>query len=174
MSIETLELDVRPILAGGSDPFAEIMAAVAALAPGQDLRIVAPFRPAPLIQVLGSKGFTHTEQALAGGDWAMTFSRNDEPQARSDAAGADASPWPAPVREFDNRDLDPPEPMVRILAAVEELADGEVLSALLRREPSFLLPELAKRGHGWRGAMDEDGKTYRLLVRIGGARETRA
>jgi len=31
----------------------------------------------------------------------------------------------------------------------------------------FLLPELVKRGHRWRGGFDADGTTYRLAVRIG-------
>ncbi len=57
--------------------------------------------------------------------------------------------------------------MVRILAATETLAAGEVLSALLCREPVFLFPELAKRGHQWRGAFEPDGTTYKVLVRIG-------
>jgi uncharacterized protein (DUF2249 family) len=174
VSPNALELDVRPILAGGSDPFAEIMAAVGSLAPGQDLRIVAPFRPGPLIQVLGSKGFTHAEEELGGGAWAVTFSRAAGRDAGTAPAGADARPWPDPVRHLDNRDLDPPEPMVRVLAAIEEMAAGEVLSALLPREPSFLLPELAKRGHAWRGAMEEGGKTYRLMVRIGAGKEMRS
>jgi TusA-related sulfurtransferase len=79
----------------------------------------------------------------------------------------DDSEWPAPVRHITNRDLDPPEPMVRILAAVEEMAPGEVLSALLCREPIFLLPELAKRGHRWRGGFEPDGTTYEVLAKIG-------
>jgi hypothetical protein len=44
---------------------------------------------------------------------------------------------------------------------------GEVLSALLCREPLFLFPELAKRGHSWRGGFEPDGKTYKVFVRIG-------
>lgn len=166
MTVEALELDVRPILAGGSDPFAEIMAAVASLAPGQDLRIVAPFRPAPLIQVLGSKGFTHEERAMGGGDWSVTFRRRDVQAEPAAQPAPTASDWPEPARHLDNRDLDPPEPMVRILAALETMAPGEVLSAVLAREPLFLLPELAKRGHAWRGGFEADG-VYRLLVRIG-------
>jgi TusA-related sulfurtransferase len=71
------------------------------------------------------------------------------------------------VQHLDNRDLDPPEPMVRILETIETMAPGEVLSALLCREPIFLFPELAKRGHGWRGAFEADGKTYKVLVRVG-------
>ena len=170
MTDEIVDLDVRPLLAAGNDPFVEIMTAVAELKPGQDLRIVAPFRPAPLLQVLASKGFSFKERALAGSDWEVIFSRQSPPAALAGVTASSktgAGAWPDPVRHLDNRDLDPPEPMVRILAAAEDMAEGDVLSALLLREPTFLLPELAKRGHGWRGDFDADGKTYRLLVRIG-------
>ena len=39
------------------------------------------------------------------------------------------------------------------------------------REPMFLLPELAKRGHAWRGGFEPDGKTYKILIRVGAAKE---
>ena len=83
------------------------------------------------------------------------------------AAADNNEEWPSPVRHLDNRDLDPPEPMVRILAAVEAMQPGEVLTALLCREPVFLFPQLAKRGHAWRGGFEPDGATYKVLVRIG-------
>jgi uncharacterized protein (DUF2249 family) len=170
MTSSLVELDVRPILRAGGEPFEAIMGAVSKLAPGQGLRLLATFKPAPLFSVLGAKGFAHEAQELAEGDWEVIFrpkERGSEPP--SAAASADTSDWPAPVQHMDNRDLDPPEPMVRILAATEALKEGEVLSALLCREPIFLLPELAKRGHAWRGAFEGDGKTYRILVRIGSA-----
>jgi TusA-related sulfurtransferase len=72
-----------------------------------------------------------------------------------------------PSQHLDNRDLDPPEPMVRILAAIESMKQGEVLSALLCREPTFLLPELAKRGHRWRGGFEPDGTTYKIYIKVG-------
>jgi TusA-related sulfurtransferase len=78
------------------------------------------------------------------------------------------------VRHLDNRELDPPEPMVRILAATESMTPGEVLSALLCREPIFLFPELAKRGHSWHGGFEADGTTYKVLVRVGVPQETAA
>jgi hypothetical protein len=64
--------------------------------------------------------------------------------------------------------------MVRILAATEAMQTGDLLCALLCREPVFLLPELAKRGHAWRGGFEPDGKTYRILVRIGVADQAAA
>ncbi|MEO8742075.1 MAG: DUF2249 domain-containing protein, partial [Lysobacteraceae bacterium] len=64
--------------------------------------------------------------------------------------------------------LDPPEPMVRILAGLETMQPGQVMSALLCREPMFLLPELDQRGHRWQGAFDDDGRTYKILIQVGG------
>ncbi len=169
MAYAFVELDVRPILKAGGEPFEQIIAAVAALRPGQGLRLRATFKPTPLFHVLGSKGFAHTDKEIGNGDWEIEFtpaqgkhSRDaTKPHAESDGV------WPDPVMELDNRDLDPPEPMVRILTATETMGTGEVLAALLCREPVFLLPELAKRGHQWRGGFEPDGATYKILVRIG-------
>jgi uncharacterized protein (DUF2249 family) len=170
-----LELDVRPVLKAGGEPFAAIMETIGKLAPGQGLRLLATFKPTPLFAVLGSKGYAHEEKELGGGDWQVLFRPTGEaPTGASPlpaAAPADASAWPAPVREMDNRDLDPPEPMVKILAATEAMQQGEVLAALLGREPIFLFPELAKRGHAWRGGFEPDGATYRVLVRVGAGKE---
>jgi TusA-related sulfurtransferase len=176
MTTTFVDVDVRPTLRAGGEPFGEIMAAVNTLPPGQGLRLLATFKPVPLFSVLGSKGYTHEEREIGGGDWEVLFappgSASNAPDAPAPAASvADTGEWPEPAREMDNRDLDPPEPMVRILAATEQMQQGEVLSALLCREPMFLLPELAKRGHGWRGGFEEDGTTYRIRIRIGGATE---
>src|SRR6185312_1664513 len=54
-----VELDVREDLRCGREPFSRIMAAVAALAEGEILRLRAPFRPVPLFSVLAKRGFAH-------------------------------------------------------------------------------------------------------------------
>lgn len=172
MTTEFVDLDVRPTLRAGGEPFGEILGAVKALRPGQGLRLFATFEPVPLFHVLGSKGFSHEAREIAGGDWEVLFTPGPDAAADAGLPTAAATPsstgeWPPPVQEMDNRDLDPPEPMVRILAATETMANGEVLAALLCREPIFLFPELAKRGHGWRGAFEPDGTTYKVLIRIG-------
>jgi uncharacterized protein (DUF2249 family) len=51
-----VDLDVRPVLRNGGEPFEEIMKTVNNLQPGQGLRLFATFKPTPLLQVLGSKG----------------------------------------------------------------------------------------------------------------------
>lgn len=168
MALPPYELDVRPILKNGGEPFQAIIQAVQALQPGQPLRLLATFRPVPLFQVMAGRGFDHIDREIDGGDWEVLF------MPKSAASEADVSDdadepaaWPEPERYLDLADLDPPEPMVRVLAATEKMEPGEVLFALLSREPVFLFPELKKRGHQWAGNLSEDGAAYRLLVRIG-------
>lgn len=67
--------DVRHHLARGEEPFPLIRARVDALAPGQRVTIVAPFLPAPLIELLKSEGFLATLERRADGAWAVTFTR---------------------------------------------------------------------------------------------------
>lgn len=166
------ELDVRPMLRAGKEPFQAIMDAVSALAPGQSLRLIAPFRPVPLFSVMANRGFAASDRPLDGGDWEVTFAPA-EPIANADenlalGSSPSATSWGIPIEELDLVDLEPPEPMVRILEALEDLKPGDVLFALLAREPVFLFPELAKRQHEWAGNFDASGTTYRLLVRHGG------
>lgn len=159
-----IDVDVRPILRSGGEPFSVIMAALDQLAPGQGLRLYATFRPVPLFAVMADKGFAHSERELDGGEWEVLFEPVTAPAASPPQAHS-FDEWPEPKTKLDNRDLDPPEPMVRILAAAEKLAPGETLSALLRREPVFLFPQLEKRGFRWLGGFTPDGTTYELTVR---------
>jgi uncharacterized protein (DUF2249 family) len=164
-----IDVDVRPILQAGGEPFGAIMQALDGLAPNQGLRLLAPFKPVPLFGVMQSRGFVGEARELDGNDWEVLFRPATDVAAEPAGvpAVADDGAWPAPVVQLDNRDLDPPEPMVRILAELERLQAGEVLSALLRRKPVFLFPELTSRGYQWQGAFDADRSTYQLLVRRG-------
>jgi len=67
---------------------------------------------------------------------------------------------PSVVR-LDNRGLSPPEPMMRILEALEQLAPDGVLVAKMDREPIFLFAELHDRGY--RYTCDPDGSEGYLL-----------
>ncbi|WP_112310156.1 DUF2249 domain-containing protein [Pseudogemmobacter bohemicus] len=164
------ELDVRPILAQGEEPFGAIMAAIDALQPGQALRMLAPFRPAPLFNVMANRGFDCADRRREDGVWEVTFTPQgsgpaDAGMAPGSAPGAGF--WPDPALVLELIGLEPPEPMVRILEEVTMLEPGQVLFALLDREPMFLFPELAQRGHEWAGNYAADGQSYRLMVRAG-------
>lgn len=166
MTMEPFLLDLRPTLRQGGEPFAEIMRAVAHLAPGQDLRLLTPFEPVPLYAVLGNKGLVHTAKRIADDDWDILFTHrpgeNEKPPA--DLRPDSGEGWPAPSLTLDHRELEAPEPMIRTLAALEAARQGEVLTVLLCRKPAFLLPEIVRRGHKWRGEFEADGESYRLSV----------
>ncbi len=68
-------LDVRPYLARGEEPLALIRARVDALKAGEGVTIIAPFLPAPLIELLKSEGFQSTLEHRADGAWAVNFWR---------------------------------------------------------------------------------------------------
>jgi len=69
-------------------------------------------------------------------------------------------------RTIDNRGLQPPEPMVRILSELGALDEGQELVALMDREPLLLYPELERRGFAWSFEQADDG--YRLTIRMAG------
>ena len=68
-------LDVRPLLAQGTEPFATIRSRVDALKAGEGLTVIAPFLPSPLIEKLHSEGFRSTAQHQPDGGWAVKFWR---------------------------------------------------------------------------------------------------
>ena len=73
MTTEFIDVDVRPILRAGGEPFSVIMQAVEGLEPGQGMRLFATFKPIPLFGVLGSRGFSHEAIELDGGEWEVLF-----------------------------------------------------------------------------------------------------
>lgn len=164
---ETIDLDMRPTLRAGQEPFAAIMAATDALQPGQSLRLYATFRPVPLYTVMSNRGFSYQELALPQGEWEVIFTPLSAPSEMDLSVGSSpsANTWPDPVVSLDLADLPPPEPMIRILDAVEAMAPGDVLFAVLSREPLFLFPELAMRHHEWVGNFDATGTFYRIMIR---------
>ena len=87
MTSSYLELDVRPILRDGGEPFSAIMEAVGALAPGQSLRLLATFKPLPLFQVLGARGFEAAAREIGGGDWEVIFTPAGAAAPEPPAAG---------------------------------------------------------------------------------------
>ena len=87
MATTFVEVDVRPILRAGGEPFEKIMEAASALQPGQGLKLFATFKPTALLHVLGSKGFTHEAKELDGGEWEVLFSPSGEPATNAASVG---------------------------------------------------------------------------------------
>ncbi|HET8609570.1 MAG TPA: DUF2249 domain-containing protein [Burkholderiales bacterium] len=174
-TVEPMTLDVRDMLRNGGEPLPQILAAVGKLKPEQPLRLLATFEPLPLYAVLGRKGYGHSARHIGEGDWEVLFTPgavSATPAAKLQSADANSAAstangdWPSPKTHLDNRGLQPPEPLVRILDALEHLAPGEVLEAINERDPVFLYPELEARGAAIRTEKRDDGG-MRLLIRHG-------
>jgi len=73
-----VDLDVRPILRAGGEPFAVIVETIGRLAPDEGLRLFATFKPTPLFAVLGAKGFGNEAIEMGGGDWQVLFYPQDD------------------------------------------------------------------------------------------------
>jgi uncharacterized protein (DUF2249 family) len=73
MQLKPRTLDVHEILRAGGEPVAEIMHAIDALLPGQALRLLAAFQPAPLFSVMADWGYAHTAHERKDGNWEVLF-----------------------------------------------------------------------------------------------------
>ena len=71
--------------------------------------------------------------------------------------------WTPVAESLDLRDLEPPAPMLEILAALGRLAPGQILEARLSRRPVFLLPRLEDQGHPY--LLEPDRDEWRLRIK---------
>ena len=169
---QQVDLDVREDLRNGREPFSRIMTTVDGLPPGSVLHLRATFEPAPLFRVLGKKGFSHAATQNGNEDWSVWFWRATDDESAPATQHAlttnearnisDLQSVPNTV-VLDVRGLEPPEPMVLTLTALETLPAGYTLVQVNERVPQFLLPILAERGFAYEIA---ESHTARVLVRI--------
>lgn len=163
MKPNLITLDVRADLRAGREPFSKIMEAVAALRVEQSLRIVAPFEPLPLIELLGRQGFQHSARANAAGDWEVLFTRRSGGSPIEVLppvplpGGADAAGRPLEIIELDARGLEPPQPLVTILEALDPLPAQAELRAHTDRRPMHLYAQLEERGFTGESQEQSDG-----------------
>lgn len=173
---DVVELDVREALRSGQEPFGMIMAARERIPEGGALSLRAIFEPVPLYRVMAGHGFAHWTERLADDDWRVWF--YDETAAgggvaeEAGGAGSPADPpeaSEAPTRGdgvvvLDVRGLEPPEPLVRTLAALEKLPEGDALVQINVRVPRFLLPQLRERGFTWE-IREQEPDLVRVFIR---------
>jgi uncharacterized protein (DUF2249 family) len=118
---------VREMLAKGQEPFRLITGTAREVGEGEVMRLLTNFEPVPLFDALGKLGFSHWSDRLDGDDWATFFHRDVAPTRSDSAPAATTVDWDMPaVAEvtIDVTELVPPEPMIRILQALEELPSG--------------------------------------------------
>ncbi len=89
-----------------------------------------------------------------------------EPKAPAGRAETAASVTIADgVEQIDARGLEPPEPLIRILAALESLAPDRELRAITDREPCHLFGEAEQRGFQHDCTEQPDGSWVTVLRR---------
>ncbi len=177
-----VELDVREELRDGREPFSRIMEARREVPSGGALCVRAIFEPVPLFDVMGKHGLAHHSVQLGPEDWKVWFYPDpaarpaaDATEARGPGAesgeAADAGPGEVAadgvagdVVVLDVRGLEPPEPMVRTLAALEELPDHGTLVQVNVRVPRFLLPQLEERGYTY-AIREQSEDLVRVFIR---------
>jgi uncharacterized protein (DUF2249 family) len=163
---QIVDVDVRDALRGGREPFGQIMAARAALPPGSALRVRAIFEPVPLYAVLGRQGLDHWTERLADDDWRVWFFKAvaapPEPEAGKRAPLQVEAP---DTVVLDVRDMEPPEPMMQTLAALERLPEGGTLVQVNVRVPRFLFPRLTDAGYEFEVREESDGLVRTFIRR---------
>lgn len=162
MSASIVTLDVRPDIRAGIEPFAKIMKTAGDLKPGQELRLLAPFKPLPLFSVFARQGFSHREQLIGDDEWEVVFSRTSAPAqaesasgtAQESSGGSGTAPEPVVV---DARGLEPPRPLVTILETLASLPAHATMRAHTDRRPMHLYHHPAERGYAGESEEQPDG-----------------
>jgi uncharacterized protein (DUF2249 family) len=170
---QLVDLDVRSVIAGGSDPLHLIMEKIKTIQPGQVLKIINTFEPTPLILMLEKKGF-ETYVDLITKDHVETYfhkTLKSKVETSTKPVAAD-NDWEQMEKRFadkiqriDVRDLEMPKPMLTIVEALDHLPQDTALYVYHKRIPVFLLPELAQRGFEYRIKEMGEGEVHLLIFR---------
>lgn len=153
------ELDVRPYLDQDIDPLKEILKLVNSVKTGECIKIINSFEPVPLISLLQDRGFLHQVDVLEENLVITWFKKREEGELTTalpedHLVSADKRLFdsvldqfkPEKIRRIDVRQLEMPQPMLRIVEHLEGLTVDELLYVHHKKLPVFLIPELAKRG----------------------------
>jgi len=147
------DLDVRPILESGVDPFQVIMDTLKNMDDDETLRIINTFEPVPLLNILKKKGYEYRSERPGDGVVHTFIKKTADSPVKAGEEVADLSEvkltfedlerkYDGKMLEIDVRDLEMPMPMVTILETIEQLKPGWALYVHHKRVPQYLLPEL--------------------------------
>lgn len=177
-----VELDVREQLRNKLEPFQLIMDTVKTLDKDDIFVLHAPFKPTPLLGFLKMKGYVskcvqHQEDKE---HWITTFVNKKNKQWLEDS-DEDSSVKSASIHrersrstsdsdgpkviELDNRGLEPPQPMVRTLAALDRARTGDIVKIHNDRVPVFLIEELNTLGYSFSIEDQPDGSAQVTITK---------
>lgn len=168
-SSQLVLLDVREEINKNADPFKKIMTAVKQLHGGQILHLINVFEPVPLYDVLAHRGLAHWTEEIDG-VWHVYFYPSAKPAIINEFAplsgvASTTNDSVSQLIELDVSGLEPPEPMMKILATLPTLPVGASLVVHHHREPMMLYPHLEERGYEWTTTqLAED--SYKIVIRM--------
>lgn len=147
-------LDVRPIIDSGKDPLKDILLKVKVLKRDEVLVIINSFEPIPLYSLLSGKGFSHwtekTEDVFKVFFYKNNVETNNSELARNKEGDLETEITEnnfQNIIEIDVRELQPPEPMMKILENLYRIDEKSVMIVYHHREPHLLYPRLEERGY---------------------------
>lgn len=173
-SLEPERLDVRPIPC--REKHARIFNRWSELKVGESFILVNDHDPVPLYYQFSAQFpecFSWTYRMAGPEEYHVEIKRLKEspavpvapPPPPPAVAGVCGHGETVELTVVDARGLEPPEPMMRILSAVEQLGAGETLKACTDRRPVHLFPELESRGFRYRSEELADGSWVTEIVR---------
>jgi len=166
-SLKEKNLDVRPIIESGTDPFKSIMKTVKEMNDNEMLHLINSFEPVPLYSVMQKKGYTHASEKK-GDEWHIWFWKDENTETPEDTGSKNAESAAVigtdKLVEIDVRGLEPPEPMVRILEKLNQLNDNVTLLVHHHREPVLLYDKLEELGYEAKTEKIEENY-YKVMIR---------
>jgi len=163
----TLHLDVREDQRKGEEPFHKIMEAVRQIEQGDILLLHNTFDPVPLYEVLGKLDFDGWGRQVGTEDGEIYFIRRDAGRSPAAEPAAKSPPRAGRVIEMDNRGMEPPQPLVRIMNALAEMGPDDILVATMPHRPMHLYPILDERGFSVH-TEDLPGGEAKIVIRKSG------
>lgn len=168
----TVELDVRTMLATGGDPLKLILKTLKEMDSTKVLNLINSFEPVPLILLLEKQGFESYSETINDDLVYTYFNHKDgnaikEVDTRKAAEGWDEiyELYKGKIETVDVRHLEMPMPMMTILEALDNMSDDKALYVIHKRIPVFLLPELTERKLDYRIKDVSDGEVYLLIFK---------
>ncbi len=183
-----VRLNAIELLEKNIDPFDPVMKKLKELAPGEALEVVVDFIPSPLIDILKRQGYESCVLKKDGiyytyfykpykkrGFWEKIktiFGKTHSDREEKHSGPAHEEDFEKIKQQFegrmkiiDVRDLEMPQPMMKILETLDTLKPGEALFVEHKRIPQFLLPELEKKNYLWTTKKLSDDHTRMLIYK---------
>ena len=166
------QLDVRPVIKNGKDPFNLIINTVKQLPQGGILKLINSFEPAPLIPILTRQGFDAYVETVSSTVINTYFFKKDNSGFSEPEKTSNAEDWQSKLEFYKNklvsidvREMEMPLPMMTILEELELLPPEKALFVYHKRIPVFLLPELKDRNFEYRINEISDGDVHLLIFK---------